>query len=95
MPPISEAISTGTTPISSDDAAAVEQPGQHVAAQFVGAEQMAAPAERLQPADDAFLVGIERREQRREDRRQHDQQHDRAEDQRHRVVPQPVADRLQ
>ena len=55
---------------------------------------MSAPAERLQPADDAFLVGVERRDQRCEYRRQHNQQHDRAKHQCHRIMPQPIKDRL-
>ena len=45
--------------------------------------EMAAPAKRLQPADDAFLEWIERRDQRRTDRRQYDQQHDGGKQQQH------------
>ena len=75
-------------------APAIDQPAQHVAAEFVGAEQVAAPAERFQPPDNALLVRIERRDQRRKNRRQHDQQHDRGESQGHRVVTQPVEHRL-
>src|SRR2546423_1874629 len=55
---------------------------------------MAAPAEGLQPTDDAFLEGIERRDQRCTDRRQYDQQHDRGKKQRKRIVPQPIEYRL-
>src|SRR5947209_13234348 len=55
---------------------------------------MAAPAEGLQPADDAFLEGIERRDQRRTNRCQHDQQHERGKKQRNRIVPQPIEYRL-
>jgi len=89
-PPVSEAISTGTTPISNDTRPAVEDPRQHVAAQLVGAEQMVAPTERLQPPDDAFLVGVERRDPWRAERRQHDQQHRRAEYQCRGIAPQAV-----
>src|SRR6516162_10794758 len=55
---------------------------------------MATPAERLQPADDAFLVRVKRRQKWSEHRRKYDHQHHRCEDQGYRVVPQPIEDRL-
>jgi hypothetical protein len=55
---------------------------------------MAAPAERLQPADDALLERIEGRDQRCCDRRQHDQQHDRRKNQGNRIMAQPIEHRL-
>ena len=74
------------------DSAAIQQPGQQVAAQLVGAQKMALPSKRLQPADDAFPIWIERRQPRREDRRQHDQQHDGTKEHRHGIVAQPIED---
>src|ERR1700726_872967 len=55
---------------------------------------MIVPTKRLQPTDDAFFVRIERRDQGSKYRRADDQQHDRREEQRHRIVAQPVEHRL-
>ena len=48
--------------------AAIDQPGQHVAAELVSAEQMLRRARRQQPAQHRCLIRIGRRDQRRRNR---------------------------
>src|SRR5258708_6430002 len=55
---------------------------------------MAAPAKRLEPADNALLVRVERRDERGRDRHDDNRQYHDAEGERHPVITQPVEHRL-
>ena len=68
--------------------AAVKQTAQHVAAEFVGAEQMSGRTDRLETRKDAGMVRISWRNQRRAHHADHEQEQDEAAADGARIAPQ-------
>jgi hypothetical protein len=78
---------------STEEKAARDEPGKHVAAQFVGAERIIGSADRPQPPGHAALVGIGETQMGRKQSRKDDQQdHDGTTDA-HGIVQEAPADR--